>query len=136
MLNLSHNVLIVNHNKDDQQSAARLLKRSIANLSNASLMITYASTIEEAKNLMADQEFTIIVLAGEFPGYVNARFGHDFVSYIREFYDPSVTVIMISDEPVCLKLGLKHGANIGVHKELVNGDLKFDEGFELVPIHS
>lgn len=133
-MNKQHNILIVDANVQDRQSVELLLKRSLTGLSHASMSITHASSLAEAKNKVMTEQFTLITLAGEFPGFVNNFFGHDALPFIKE-YQKNSKIIMISGDETLVHRGLKKGADFGFQKQDICEDVKLNENFELISIN-
>lgn len=132
-MNKFQNVLIVDANKNDQKLVALLFKRTLTGLSGTYLTIRYASSFFEAQNFLSNEQFTIVTLDGEFPGFINPRLGKDLIPFIKESQSQDPVVMMISNEKLDIKEGLKHGAHFAFHKQNIKGNIKLNENFELVP---
>lgn len=120
-------------NKDDQQIIAFLFKRSIHE-SDASLSITFASSLTEARNLLSQEQFDIITLDGEFPYFIDARLGHTIIPFIKEEQQELPIIMMISSERLYIKQGLKCGADFAFYKQDILNNLKLNDQFQLVPL--
>ncbi|MEI7558690.1 MAG: response regulator [bacterium] len=129
-----HNILIVDSNPHDQQLIALLFKRSLSRIFNSSLSLTYAASVAEAKNLLSKNLFSIITLDGEFPSYIDHVLGQNIIPFIREFHSPIPIIMMISNERLFVKRGLQNGVDFGFYKQDINGQVKLNEKFELIPL--
>lgn len=132
LMNTFENILIVDSNKNDLQLVSLLFKRSLN--STSSLIITCASSISEAKDALTKKQFSIVTLDGEFPGFVDQVEGHTLIPFIKETQKELPITIMVANERVHIKKGLKNGADFGFHKQQIQGEVKFNERFELVPL--
>lgn len=128
------NILIVDDSVEDQQSVALLFKRSLHGLPNVCFTITCVSSLSEAKDRLAKEQFSIITLDGEFPG-IDGLWGHTLIPFIKEHQLQAPKIIMISGKQIFITKGLNRGANFGFHKEAIKGNVRLNENFDLIPIH-
>lgn len=133
-MNGFHSILIVDDNWDDQEKVMRLFKRTLTGLSKCSITVVRASSFTEAKKHLSNQEFTIITIAGEFRGFINTIPGYALIPLIKEHQHQNPKIIMIDNEQLLIRYGLKNGVDIAFQKQTIEGDVKLDENFKLISI--
>lgn len=121
-------VLILDDDSGHQILVSKLCERSFP------CEITFASSLNEAKDRIQYDQFDIITLDG---CLFHDEFGFQLIPAIREVQNKYCIIIMISSSEDYVKDGLNLNADYGFLKqEIITGEKKvrFNERFEIVPV--
>ena len=124
---ITKKILILDNEPGHQILVAKLLRRSF------SCEITFASSLDEAKDRIQYDQFNIITLDG---CLFHDEFGFQLIPAIREVQNKYCIIIMISSLEDYINAGLKLHADYGFLKQdiiMCKGQVKFTEQFDVIP---